>query len=82
MITTKVPPPPTIKLEPHVTVEAPKVTLSPDIHVAPSQAQVVVQSIPAPKVEVQVQPGAPKSWVFDIERDKEGNISRVVANPQ
>lgn len=88
MITQKSLPPqihveaPIVKVEPKITVESPKVNLYPEVHVAPAETKVFVQSIPAPKVDVQVQPAKPCSWVFEIERDREGNISRITAAPQ
>ena len=79
MITAKVPPPPTIKLEPKITVE-PQVALSPNINVAPAKPEVYVQTMPAPVV--QVQQTKPCPWHFKIIKDSEGNMTDVIATPQ
>lgn len=49
----------------------PTVNLSPIINVPPQ---------PAPTVNVEAYP-RPKSWTFDVERDGEGRICTVTANP-
>ena len=79
---TKVKFPTPVKVEPQITVTPSKVDIHPQIHVAPSEAKVLVQTMPAPKVDVQVQTHKPCSWVFDIDRDKDGSISRIIASPK
>jgi hypothetical protein len=79
---TKYTPAPKITVEaPQVKVAAPEVKVSPVIHVAPSEARVMVQAAASPRVDVTVKHDT-RGWVFDIERNSEGDISRITATPQ
>ncbi len=79
---TKHTPAPKITVEaPNVTVASPEVKVNPVIHVAPSEARVMVQAAAAPRVDVKVEHKA-QGWVFDIERNSGGDISRIIARPQ
>lgn len=51
-------------------MEAPPAARMPDIVIPPAAAPTIV-----------VQKAAPCSWSFDFERNKDGTLKRVVANP-
>lgn len=72
-------PPPIVRIEaPDIKLE-PKVDVRPIINVAPSEVR--IQTMPAPKVDVQV-PQSRTPWHFRIIRDNDGNMTDVIATPQ
>jgi hypothetical protein len=62
-----------------ITVQAPNVSLSPKIEVAPSDVNLGSLEIEIPPVEIK--PREDRSWEFNVERDEDGRLKRIIAKP-